>query len=58
MTAALEEGEWTAARPGRTLPPGKVRYPLYRRVGGTLILPTPKFGPKLNKKYFATIHIS
>ena len=23
MTAALEGGEWSAARPGRTLPPGK-----------------------------------
>ena len=27
-------GEWSAARPGRTLPPGKSRYPLYRRLGG------------------------
>ena len=34
MTAALEGGEWSAARLGRTLPPGKVRYPLYRSVGG------------------------
>jgi len=34
MTAALEVGEWSAARPGRTLPPGKTRYPLYRRLGG------------------------
>ena len=33
MTAALEGGEWSAARPGRTLPPGKTRYPLYRRLG-------------------------
>ena len=23
MTAALEGGEWSASRPGRTLPPGK-----------------------------------
>ena len=35
MTAGLERGEWLAARPGRTLPPGKTRYPLYRRLGGT-----------------------
>ena len=35
MTAALEGGEWSAARPGRTLPLGKTRYPLYRRLGGT-----------------------
>ena len=27
-------GEWSAARPGRTLPPGKKRYPFYRRLGG------------------------
>jgi len=27
-------GEWPAARPGRTLPPGKTRYPFYRRLGG------------------------
>ena len=29
MTAALEGGEWSAARPGRTLLPGKTRYPFY-----------------------------
>jgi hypothetical protein len=34
MTAALERSEWSAARPGRTLPPGKTRYALYRRLGG------------------------
>ena len=34
MTAALEGGEWSAARPGRTLSPGKTRYPFYRRLGG------------------------
>jgi len=34
MTAALEGDEWSAARPGRTLPPGETRYPLYRRLGG------------------------
>jgi len=27
-------GEWSAARPGRNLPPGKTRYPFYRRLGG------------------------
>ena len=32
MTTALEGGEWSAARPGRTLPPGKTWYPLYRRL--------------------------
>ena len=34
MTAAIEGGEWSVARPGRTLSPGKTRYPLYRRLGG------------------------
>ena len=34
MTAALEGGEWSAACPSHTLPPGKTRYPLYRRLGG------------------------
>ena len=34
MTTALEGGEWSAARPGRSLRPGKSRYPLYRRLGG------------------------
>ena len=33
MTAALEGGEWSAVRPGRTLPPGKTRYPFYKRLG-------------------------
>ena len=33
-TSALEGGEGSASRPGRTLPPGKIRYPLYRRLGG------------------------
>ena len=34
MTAALEGSECSAARPGRTLPRGKTRYPFYRRLGG------------------------
>ena len=34
MTAALEGGEWSAARPGRTLPPGKTRYPFHSKLGG------------------------
>jgi len=34
MTAALEGGEWSAARPGRTLLPGKTQYSFYRRLGG------------------------
>jgi len=31
---AVEGGEWSAACPSHTLPPGKTRYPLYRRLGG------------------------
>ena len=34
MTAALEGGEWSAAHPGRTLPPGKTQCPFYKRLGG------------------------
>jgi len=34
MTAALVWGEWSAACPGRILPPGKTRFPFYRRLGG------------------------
>jgi len=34
MTTALEGGERLASRPGRSLPPVKTRYPLYRRLGG------------------------
>ena len=37
---STRRGEWSAARPGRTLPPGKTRYPLYRRLGG----PQGRFG--------------
>ena len=33
MISLLEGGEWSAARSGRTLSPGKTRYPLYRRLG-------------------------
>jgi hypothetical protein len=53
MTTALEGGEWSAACPGRILPPGKTRYPLYRRLGGPQgqsgqvrkISPPPTFDP-------------
>ena len=34
LTTALERAEWSAACPGRTLPPEKTRYSLYRRLGG------------------------
>ena len=35
MTTALEGGEGSASRPGCSLPPGKTRYPLYRRLRGS-----------------------
>jgi len=34
MTTALEGGEWSAACPSCTLPPGKTQYPFYSRLGG------------------------
>jgi hypothetical protein len=54
MTTALEGGEGSASRPGRSLPPGKTRYPLYRRLGGPQgwsgqvqnISPLPGFDPR------------
>jgi len=33
MTAALEGGEWSAARPDRTLPPGKDPVPILEEAG-------------------------
>jgi len=33
MTAALEGGEWSAARPGRTLPPGMGPVPIVQEAG-------------------------
>jgi hypothetical protein len=44
----------SASRPGRSLPPGKARYPLYRRLGGPegrsgqvrKISPPPGFDPR------------
>jgi len=33
MTAALEGGEWSAARPGRTLTPGKEPVPIVQETG-------------------------
>jgi hypothetical protein len=34
MTTAVEGGERSESRPGRSLPLGKTRYPLYRRLAG------------------------
>jgi len=54
MPTALEGGERWASRPGRSLPPGKTRYLLYRRLGGSQsrsgqvwkISPPPGFDPR------------
>jgi len=54
MTTALEGGEGSASCPGCSLPPGKTRYPLYRRLGGPqdragqvrIISPRPEFDPR------------
>ena len=54
MTTALEGGEESASRPGRSLPPRKTQYPLYRRHSGPQgwsrqvrkILPLPGFIPR------------
>jgi hypothetical protein len=54
MTTELEGDEGTASRPGRSLSPGKTRYPLYRRLGGRQgrsglvreILPPPGLYPR------------
>jgi len=54
VTTALEGGEGSASRSGRSLPPGKTRNPLYRRLGGPQgqsgqvqkILPPPGFNPQ------------
>jgi len=34
MTTALEGVEGSVSRAGRSLTPGKTRYPLYRMLGG------------------------
>ena len=55
MTTALEGGEGSASRPGRYLPPGMTRYPLYSRPGGPQgrsgqvrknVAPPPGFDPR------------
>jgi len=54
MTNGTRRGEGSASRPGRSLPPGKTRYPLYKRLGGPQgrsrqvreISPPPVFDPR------------
>jgi hypothetical protein len=50
----IRRGEGSASRPSRCLPPGKTRYPLYKRLGGSQgrsgqvqkISPPPGFDPR------------
>ena len=51
MTAALEGGEWSAARPGRTLPPRKNRYPFYRKL--CIYIAEKMYIPKQSAGYVA-----
>jgi hypothetical protein len=55
LISVLEGGGWSSPRPGRFLPPGKNRYPLYRMLldgpqGGSgrvrKISPLPGFDPQ------------
>ena len=55
MTTALEGGEGSASRPGCSIPPGKTRYQMYRRLGGPqgrsgqvqkISPPPPRFDPR------------
>ena len=54
MPTAPEGGEGSASRSGRSLPPGKTRYPLYKRLSGPQgqsgqvrkISPPPEFDPR------------
>jgi hypothetical protein len=54
MITALEGAEGSVSRLGRSLQPGKTRYPLYRRLGGPQgqsgqvrkISPPPGFDPR------------
>jgi hypothetical protein len=54
MTNSTRRGEGSASRRGRSLPPGKTRYALYRRLGGSQgrsgqvrkISPPPGFDPR------------
>ena len=65
MTAALEVGEWSAARPVSTLPPGKTRYPFCRRLGGPQgrsglaenLVPTGIFFLLLSLPFFISTYI-
>jgi hypothetical protein len=48
LTSALEEGEWSASRPGRALPPGKEPpVPIVQEAGWA---PEPVWMQKLEEK--------
>ena len=43
MTAALEGGEWSAARPGRTVPPGEDPVPVVQEAPIYQVVKSKKF---------------
>jgi hypothetical protein len=55
MTNGTRRGEGSASRPDHSLPPGKTRYLLYKRLGGPQdrsgqvrkISPPPGFDPRI-----------
>ena len=60
VTASLERGEWSAARLGRTLPPGKTRYPFtggwvgpMAGLDGRKNLAPPGFDPRIVQPLFS-----
>jgi len=56
---ALEGGEGSAARPGCSLPPGKTRYPLYRRLGGPQdVAGVRQNHTKINRDYTTTMDMT
>ena len=57
---STRRGEWSAARPGHTLPSGKTQYPSYRRLGGPQgqsgwveNFAPPGFDPQTNQPVFS-----
>jgi hypothetical protein len=51
-TSALDEGEWSASRPGRALPPGKgPPVPIVQEAGWA---PEPVWTQRIEEKYFAS----
>jgi len=52
MTAALKGGEWSAARPSRTSPPGKDPVPILQEAGWA---PGPVWTGRKSRPHWASI---